>query len=122
MTKENAYFFFKPVDPIADGAPDYFRYIVRPMSIFTVQEKLDKRQYESFDQFIGDMRDIWRNAKVYNHPSHAIHRAAELLAEEFEILAASLPREVPKDERTNGLQRLIEVRFARYRSLKKTHK
>jgi hypothetical protein len=122
MGKENAFFFFKPVDPEADGAPDYFRFINHPMSIFTVQEKLDRGEYNTPGEFISDMRLIWSNAKNYNHASHPIYKTADMLAELFEILASSLPHALSSAERGSALQRLTELRFARYRAAKQTHK
>jgi hypothetical protein len=122
MGHENAYFFFKPVDPIADGAPDYCQIIVTPMSILTVQGKLDRREYTSPDEFIADMRQIWANAKIYNHQSHTIYKTAHALAEKFEILAASLPHEISQIGRCSALQRAVELRLGRYRMAKKTHK
>jgi hypothetical protein len=121
MARENAFFFFQPVDPVADGAPDYFQYVTKPMSIFAVQEKLDKRQYECPSEFVADMRQIWTNAKIYNQQTHAIYKAADALAARFEILAATLPHDVSESQNKNGLQWLVESRFARYRSAKSSH-
>jgi hypothetical protein len=122
MAQENAYFFFKPVDPVADGAPDYLSRVLRPMSILTIQEKLDLQEYKSPDEFIGDMRQIWANAKIYNQQTHTIHKTAQALAEKFELLAASLPHDISEKDRRSGLQRLVENRFAQYRAEKRSHK
>ena len=121
MSSENAFYFFKPVDPELDGAPNYYDNILNPMSIFVVQDKLDKKQYDSPDEFIQDMRQIWVNAKQYNHQSHTIYKAADALAQKFEILASSLPRAIPPGSRNSALQRLVELRFLRYRMNKTTH-
>jgi hypothetical protein len=40
MRQENAFYFFRPVQPQEDGAPNYFNVIVRPMCILQVQEKM----------------------------------------------------------------------------------
>jgi hypothetical protein len=122
MSRENAFFFFRPVDPIADGAPDYFLYICNPMSILTVQEKLDRTEYKTADEFIRDIRLIWSNAKIYNHHSHPIYKTADALAVRFEIFAAGLPHEIPIADQSSALQRLVELRFACYRAAKQTHK
>jgi hypothetical protein len=122
MSRENAFFFFSPVDPVEDGAPDYFKYIVEPMCILNVQEKLDRNEYNTADQFIRDMRLIWRNAKIYNHHSHLIYKIADDLAGRFEILAAGLPHVIPETEKSSGLQRLVELRFSCYKSAKQSHK
>lgn len=121
MEHDNVYVFFRPVDPEKDGAPDYRTIIPRPMSIFTVQEKIDNREYKSPSDFIEDMRQIWTNAKMYNNQTHMIHKTADILAHKFETLASCLPHNVP-EPRNNALQRAVELRFARYRMSKQTHK
>jgi hypothetical protein len=122
MAKENSFYFFKPVDPEVDGAPDYFQFIVRPMSILTVQEKIDRREYDNPAEFIDDMRTIWSNAKIYNHQTHTIYKTADVLCEKFEVLAAALPHEISEADKGSALQRLTELRFARYRLAKRGHK
>jgi chromatin structure-remodeling complex subunit RSC1/2 len=121
MGLENAFYFFRPVHPEEDGAPDYFRVVVRPMCILDIQENLDKDKYDSFDAFASDMRQIWENAEIFNKPSHLIHRAAVRLAQRFEQLTASLPHGLTEDEQKSALQRLVELRFKNYRMNKKSH-
>ena len=121
MDHESSYVFFRPVDPVNDGAPDYPYFVVRPMSLFTVQEKLEKRLYNSDEECIDDMRQIWTNAKIYNNQAHAIYRAANTLAGRFDLLSASLPRRIATGRQESALQTAIELRFARYRSLKGSH-
>lgn len=121
MSQDNAFFFFKPVDPEADGAPDYNTYIPQPMSFFKVQEKLDRQEYKTPDEFIKDVNLIWQNAKNYNMPVTLIYKAADNLSNKFNTLAGSLPHVVPEEDQNNALQRLVELRFARYRMGKKTH-
>jgi hypothetical protein len=118
MGQENSFFFFSPVHPDEDGAPDYLRFVARPMSILDVQANLDNGKYESFEPFIVDMRQIWENALIYNEPQHAIYRAAAKLSRHFELLVAGLPHRADQGGR---LQRLIELRFANYRMKKKSH-
>ena len=122
MEHENSYVFFRPVDPLNDGAPDYPNYVMRPMSIFTVQEKIDKRAYRNPREFIDDMRQIWTNAKIYNHQTHTIYKTADSLAARFETLAAALPHEIGKGEKDCALQVAVELRFARYRAMRRGHK
>ena len=121
MSTENSYFFFKPVDPEADGAPDYFSIVMKPMCFYKVQEKLDNNEYKTPNEFIEDVRLIWQNAKLYNHPSHLIYKTANILAHKFEILIGSLPQIVSEADKCSALQRLVELRFARYRINKKSH-
>jgi hypothetical protein len=68
------------------------------------------------------MRLIWWNAKIYNHQTHRISKTADALAGRFEILAAGLPQDLAATEKSSALQRLVELRFARHRSEKQSHK
>jgi hypothetical protein len=109
------------VNPVADGAPDYFGVIVKPMSFFVVQKNLDNEEYSTFELFVEHMRLIWENAMTYNHPSHPISKSAGKLWNKFELLIASLPKDIKGGVKACGLQRLVENRFARYRAAKSSH-
>ena len=121
MGFENANYFFRPVDPKADGAPDYFKFVTKPMSIFKVQEQLDKGMYTDFEDFVKDMRQIWQNALIFNNVGHPIHRAAEKISRRFELLISSAPRTLSEGSKSNSLQRAVELRFAIYRDNRKSH-
>ena len=121
MKLENAFFFFRPVHPEQDKAPDYYQVVVKPMCIFTIQEKLENGQYNDPSEFIRDMRLIFYNAQHYNSSTHLVYHAAEAISQKFEILAATLPHFVKDNELNSGFQREVELRFARYRMNKKTH-
>lgn len=121
MRIPDSIYFFKPVDPALDGAPDYYKYIQEPMCLLTIQQKLDNREYKSPDEFIRDMNLIWMNAEQYNHHTHLIYKGADTLAKKFQICSASLPRGIEEDDKNNALQRLVELQFLRYRMNKKTH-
>ncbi|KAK8834554.1 hypothetical protein M9Y10_027555 [Tritrichomonas musculus] len=112
-------YFFRPVDPEKDGAPDYYLIIMTPMSLFDVQDKLDKKLYNTPEEFIKDMDQIFINAKIYNMNTHPIYKAAEVLANKFSILSARLPRKI--QDLNSGLQCEVELRLLRYRLNKKTH-
>lgn len=121
MKFENSYFFFQPVDPEKENAPDYYRIIAQPMSIYNVQQKIDQLQYQTPEEFINDMRLIWSNAKLYNPPMHPVYKAADDLSFKFELMAATLPHVVDDQSLNGGFQREVELRFARYRLMKKSH-
>ena len=121
MGIENAGFFFRPVNPQLDGAPDYFRYVTRPMSIFEVQEKVDNDKYSTFEEFVGDARQIWQNAQIFNNANHPIHKAAEKISRQFEVMIAAAPHNISAGARSSALQRATEVRFARYRASRRSH-
>lgn len=121
MAQENAYFFFKPVDPENDGAPDYFQFVTEPMSFYKIQTKLDNHDYKTPNEFIRDMNLIWTNAKLYNKNVSPIFKTAEALSKKFNILVGSIPHVLTDAEKNNNIQRLVELRFARYRANKTTH-
>lgn len=121
MGFENAAFFFRPVNPQLDGAPDYFRYVTRPMSIFEVQEKIDNDMYSSFEEFVGDVRQIWQNAQIFNKAANQIHKAAEKISRQFEVMIAAAPHNISNGARSSALQRATELRFAMYRANRRSH-
>ena len=121
MENDNALCFWEPVNPEVEYAPNYYLIIPSPMCFFEVQEKLDQKKYNCPEEFIEDVRTIWQNAKIYNNPSHQIYKTAHNLANKFEILASTLPHTLSESEKNSGLQRLVELRFQRYRMNKPTH-
>lgn len=121
MSHNDAFYFFKPVDPEVDCAPDYYSFVTEPMCLFFVQQKIDNNEYENPQQFINDMHLIWQNAKSYNHPTTSVYKSADALAKKFELLASQLPQFVTNEEKYDGVQRLIELNFLRYRMNKNGH-
>lgn len=121
MGLENSNYFFRPVNPEKDNAPEYYQRIPQPMSIFEVQEKLDNDKYTDFKSFISDMRRIWGNAQIYNPSSSQIYKAAEKISRKFEMMIAGTPHAIPDDSKSSALQRAVEMRFAIYRTHKKSH-
>ena len=115
MSNDNSIYFFRPVDPELDGAPNYYDIVIQPMSIYRVQEKLDNHEYKLPNEFINDVRQIWINAKQYNHPTHPIYKAADMLASKFEVLASSLPQYISEESKNSALQRYVELRLLRYK-------
>ena len=120
MATENSYFFFKP-DPADEASPEYLQTITRPMCFFTIQEKLDALEYKNPEEFVQDVRHIWQNAKLSQSSSHPLCKAADQLSRKFEMLLTSLPKTVSPSAKQSDLQRLLELRFGRYRMNKETH-
>jgi hypothetical protein len=54
------------VDPVRDGAPDYFDYITEPMALAEVRWKLTRNEYDSVQAWEHDVNLICQNAKTYN--------------------------------------------------------
>nr|GLL45533.1 transcription initiation factor TFIID subunit 1 isoform X1 [Ipomoea trifida] len=62
--KEVSFLFLKPVTK--KEAPDYHKYVKRPMDLSTIREKARKLEYKNRDQFRHDMAQIAINAHLYN--------------------------------------------------------
>lgn len=120
-SQPEAFYFFKPIDPIQDYAADYYEVIPKPMCLFIVQNKLDNMEYTNPDEFAEDMFLIFQNAKKYNSAESAISRGADTLRKKLMVLLSSLPHFLSKEEKLSGVQRLVELRFLSYRMQKKTH-
>jgi hypothetical protein len=116
MNMEDAAVFFRPVDPLEEGATGYYRIVVAPMCFMTIQEKLDEDGYQAFEEFIADIRQIWVNAQLFNRPSHAINKIAVRMSAQFELLIAALPHTITDTGKLSCVQRLVELRFETYRA------
>jgi hypothetical protein len=58
--------FVEMVDPVRDGAPDYFEYIKEPMALTEVKRKLTANDYDTVQSWERDVNLIWQNARTYN--------------------------------------------------------
>jgi hypothetical protein len=83
--------FWRPVDPVADGAPDYYTVVKKPMDLGTVQTKLHGRGYKSSDEFVQDVRQVWINCKTFNGPGFFFD-----LAGSFEKMCETRFKSIPK--------------------------
>lgn len=90
MRLPEAAYFLEPVDPEMLRIPDYFDIIKAPMDLGTVNKRLEAAQYRSVDDFIADVRLVWKNAYLYNKAGHAVHTAAKRCESEFEEKLAVL--------------------------------
>ncbi|XP_070498831.1 bromodomain testis-specific protein-like [Chironomus tepperi] len=64
--------FYYPVDPIAYQCPDYYDIIKNPMDLNTMQEKMERGDYKTPEDFAADIRLIIDNTLTYNGPDHEI--------------------------------------------------
>ncbi|KAH8800861.1 hypothetical protein F5884DRAFT_890652 [Xylogone sp. PMI_703] len=53
--------FLQPVDPIADGIPDYLVVIKRPMDFSTIQKTLHRNMYKNTLEIKEDLRQVFKN-------------------------------------------------------------
>lgn len=78
--------FREPVDPVKYNIPDYPKIIRHPMDLKTLETKFKSGLVQTPDEFIAQMRTIFRNAYVYNKPGDpsGVREAAEKLSAIFE--------------------------------------
>ena len=67
--------------------------LVHGMSIFNKQKKLDARDYETAQEFIEDVRQMFTNCYKYNPPEHEVVKMGRRLQEVFEQKMSRLPDE-----------------------------
>ena len=63
--------------------PDYYEVIKEPVAISTVKQKLLRKQYSEFNQFVRDFAQIVHNAKLYNRPNSGAYNDALAFEEVF---------------------------------------
>jgi len=105
--REDAAAFLKPAVELftPEEIPDYTEVVRRPMDLRTVETKLKAGAYKTAEACAGDVRQIWRNCRIYNHPSVPAYQCAVRLSQFFErrfrALAAQgdARREVPAEEK-----------------------
>ena len=86
LSHRQGYYFREPVDPVQLGILDYFDIISDPMDFGTIQTRLKTGFYGSQEEFAGDMRLVFSNAKTYNHEGDDVWKAANTLSRYGPIL------------------------------------
>merc|ERR1711871_1148846 len=85
MKVPSAQWFAVPVDPIKMNIPDYPSIITDPMDFGTIRHKLDTNSFETPEEFVADMRLVFKNAMTYNSSrDNIVHIAARELSGKFE--------------------------------------
>mmetsp|Transcript_10061 Transcript_10061/g.15267 ORF Transcript_10061/g.15267 Transcript_10061/m.15267 type:complete len:1089 (+) Transcript_10061:74-3340(+) len=80
-----ARWFLRPVDPVADGVPNYLEIIKAPMDLGTIGHKLERGAYEEREDYAEDVRLMINNALTYNpDPQSRVHKDAIELSTFFE--------------------------------------
>jgi len=79
------------------GVPDYCDVIEKPMNLTYIQKKVNKKSYESLQEFLEDVDLIVRNALTYNPDTDSpVHIAAKNLHKTFRKLAKPLVQSLTK--------------------------
>ena len=80
--------FLQPVDPVAEGVPDYPFIVKEPMDLATMQSKLLNKEYATFEDFDADMNKMFNNALLYNKPGTFVNKIAEEIKAYYEKISA----------------------------------
>ncbi|ODV70108.1 BAH-domain-containing protein [Hyphopichia burtonii NRRL Y-1933] len=64
--------------PLRTGT-DYYKYISKPLSLFTVNKMVKKYEYDNLQKFVNDIAQITWNARHYNEPKSFIYENAVIL-------------------------------------------
>ncbi|XP_054160935.1 nucleosome-remodeling factor subunit BPTF-like [Oppia nitens] len=77
QTHKSSWPFLTPVDP--KEVPDYFTVIKEPIDLKTVESRINRENYESLAQFIGDITKMFDNCRYYNARNSPFFQCAEQL-------------------------------------------
>ena len=77
--RKQARWFIRPVDPVADGVPQYLEVIREPMDLRTINRRLEKGDYDADrEAFARDVRLVFSNALRFNADDRSPVRADAL--------------------------------------------
>lgn len=90
--KKQAVWFLAPVDPVADGIPDYFDVIPRDKArdLGTISKKLNAGEYTSLADLDDDVYQCLGNARTYNRQESPVHQDAVWLGKEWDKIRSEM--------------------------------
>ncbi|KAK4226803.1 homeotic protein female sterile [Podospora fimiseda] len=94
--------FKDPVDPQRDGVPDYFDIIKKPMDLSTMKSKMDNKEYQSEDEFLTDMNQIFNNCYTYWKETDPMWAACQKLQKSFEDKYSQMNKWISKMDGDEG--------------------
>lgn len=97
--------FIDPVDPVKQGAPDYYEKIKHPMALSNVRDNLKSRAYQTVEEFQSDVNLIWSNAREYNGDDNLITHVALEAKNWFEKQMKQFPS-TPEEEWLRKMQKI----------------
>ncbi|KAJ5114609.1 hypothetical protein NUU61_000368 [Penicillium alfredii] len=65
------------------NVPDYYDIIKEPMALSILKQRINKREYKQFADFIRDCALIWHNAQTYNRPRSQAYEDALVIKDVF---------------------------------------
>eukprot|EP00181_Compsopogon_caeruleus_P004194 CAMPEP_0184689098 /NCGR_PEP_ID=MMETSP0312-20130426/30412_1 /TAXON_ID=31354 /ORGANISM="Compsopogon coeruleus, Strain SAG 36.94" /LENGTH=1207 /DNA_ID=CAMNT_0027146407 /DNA_START=1062 /DNA_END=4685 /DNA_ORIENTATION=- len=89
--------FLKPVDPVEDGAEDYFQVVSHPMDLTTIYSRVEKdSHYHTIEDVFRDIRLVWTNCLQYNPRGSELHNVAKrfqaLTEERYQLVVGFFKR------------------------------
>ncbi|KAK3295997.1 Bromodomain-containing protein [Chaetomium fimeti] len=87
---KQAWPFLNPVN--RDEVPDYYKVIVSPMDLSTMEERLERDSYDTPKDLVADLKLIFSNCRQYNDTSTVYSKCAAKL----EKYMWSLIKEIPE--------------------------
>lgn len=88
--------------------PDYYDEIKKPMSLFMINKRIKRGEYQGIDNLVQDMCLMFENAKSYNIETSDIYKAAATL----ERMVRKKARELQKDRKSSPKSTKQEVRLS----------
>lgn len=58
---------------------DYYKFIARPVSLYTIGRNMKRLQYKSAQEFVDDLAQMTWNARLYNQPDSQIYEDATVI-------------------------------------------
>eukprot|EP00658_Telonema_sp_P-2_P026657 TRINITY_DN20785_c0_g1_i4.p1 TRINITY_DN20785_c0_g1~~TRINITY_DN20785_c0_g1_i4.p1 ORF type:complete len:305 (+),score=94.65 TRINITY_DN20785_c0_g1_i4:31-945(+) len=101
-------FFLMPVDWRALNLPDYPIIIKQPMDLFTAEQKL-RDSYTCPNDFVSDIRLIWKNALTYNQPESAAAKMAKKMKDGFRSKFLKLFQPLDEEDIRAGKRRRLST-------------
>ncbi|KAF7495772.1 Bromodomain testis-specific protein [Sarcoptes scabiei] len=83
--------FLKPFNCVRSKEPSYYDIIMEPMDFTTIKKRLIFLWYQSADECIDDIRQIFINCFRFNSPSHHVYLKGKKLQDSFLRKLAKMP-------------------------------
>jgi len=84
---------------VAMGVPDYGDVIETPMNLTYIQDKVEKKTYETLQAFVDDVKLLINNALLYNSdPNNEYHIAAKKMKKKFKKMMANVLQGIEQNQ------------------------
>lgn len=83
--------FLHPVDYVKLNVPDYPKVIKHPIDLTTIDKKLNNAAYDTVEEFISDIRLVFKNCYKFNGPEAMISMLCQNVESAFEKSLRQMP-------------------------------